>query len=114
MPALLMEDLKNPVLPAEPQRLDDKGLGAAIARWKILVHASSPDAVSRYGQASFFTGCKSAKTEERGENEAQEGESFYRLRSGPRKKQAGTRRPCQHQVGEIRLREMWCFFFMLV
>lgn len=101
-------------LPVESQRLDDKGLGAAIACWKILVHASSPDVFSRYGQASFFTGCKSAMTEETGENEAQEGESFYRLRSGPRKKRAGSCRPCQHQVGEIRSSEMWHFFCVLV
>lgn len=36
-PALLMENLKNLALPVESQRLDDRGLGAAIACWKIIV-----------------------------------------------------------------------------
>ena len=36
-PVLLVEDLKNPVLPMEFQHLDDRGLGPVTACWKILV-----------------------------------------------------------------------------
>ena len=36
-PALLMEDLKNAALPVESQQLHDRGLGAAIDGWEILV-----------------------------------------------------------------------------
>lgn len=80
----------------------------------LSVHACSPDVVTRYIRVSFFTGCKPANTGEREEREAQEEEIFHRLRSGPWKSQAGTCRPCQHEVGEIRPREMWCFFCTLM
>lgn len=52
----------------------------------LTVHASSSGMVTRYVRASFITGCKPANTRESGERETQEGESLYRLRSGPKKR----------------------------